>query len=166
MADKAVPSQAFGLRPFENIAAEPLDSWKQINDDSATPYVKLITRQIAKLTQDSLKGIDTINCWISRQIQPLQYRDRLMHKYTGAKDGMQCSEKELDPKVVEKRIRSLMKSPRKEPLKFGMAMFENGRCPLVSCSSAITHMILIASWMLIISAFQFLAEVTCPFGFC
>jgi hypothetical protein len=27
--------------------------------------------------------------------------------------------------VVEKRIRSLMKSPRKKPLKFGMAMFEN-----------------------------------------
>jgi hypothetical protein len=42
MADKAAPSQAFGLRPFENIAAEPLDSWKQINDDFTTPYVKLI----------------------------------------------------------------------------------------------------------------------------
>jgi hypothetical protein len=46
-----------------------------------------------------------------------------MHEYTGAKDGMRCSEEELDPKVVEKRIRSLMKSPRKKPLKFGMAMF-------------------------------------------
>jgi hypothetical protein len=89
-----------------------------------------------------------------------------MHEYTSAKDGMRCSEKELDPKVVEKRICSLMKSPQKEPLKFGMAMFENGRCPLVSCSFAITHMILIASWMLIFSAFQFLAEVTWPFGFC
>jgi hypothetical protein len=54
-----------------------------------------------------------------------------MHKYTGGKDGMRCSEKELDPKVVEKRIRSLMKSPWKEPLKFGMAMFKNGSCPLV-----------------------------------
>jgi hypothetical protein len=93
--------------------------------------VKLITRRIAKLMQDSLKGIDTNNCWISLRIQPLQYRDRLMHEYTGGKDGMRCSEKELDPKVVEKRIRSLMKSPWKEPLKFGMAMFENGSCPLV-----------------------------------
>jgi hypothetical protein len=86
---------------------------------------------------DGLKGIDTINCWISQQIQLLQHRDRLMHEYTGANDGMRCLDQELDPKVVEKRIRSLMKSPRKKPLKFGMAMFENGRCPLVSSLSAI-----------------------------
>jgi hypothetical protein len=63
-----------------------------------------------------------------------------MHEYTGAKDGMRYSDKEVDPKVVEKRIRSLMKSPRKKPLKFGMAMFENGSCPLVSCFSAIIEM--------------------------
>jgi hypothetical protein len=55
-----------------------------------------------------------------------------MHEYTGANDGMRYSDKELDPKVVEKRIHSLMKSPWKKPLKFGMAMFENGSCPLVS----------------------------------
>jgi hypothetical protein len=131
MADKAAPSQTFGLRPFENIAAEPRDNWKPVNDDSATPYVQLLAWRIAKLSKDGLKGIDTINCWISRWIQPLQYRDHLMHEYTSAKEGMRCSEEELDPKVIEKRIRSLMKSPRKEPLKFGMAMFENGSCPSV-----------------------------------
>jgi hypothetical protein len=60
-----------------------------------------------------------------------------MHEYTGANDGMRYSDKEVDPKVVEKRIRSLMKSPRKKPLKFGMAMFENGSCPPVSYFSAI-----------------------------
>jgi hypothetical protein len=74
MTDKAAPSRTFGLRPFENTAAEPLDSWKSVND------VKLLARQIAKLTQDGLKGIDTINSWISRRIQPLQYCDRLMHE--------------------------------------------------------------------------------------
>jgi hypothetical protein len=68
MADKVAPSQTFGLRPFENIAAEPRDSWKLVNDDSATPYVQLLARQIAKLSKDGLKGIDTINCWISQQI--------------------------------------------------------------------------------------------------
>jgi hypothetical protein len=97
-----------------------------------------LARRIAKLSVDGLKGIDTINCWISWWIQPLQHRDRLMHEYTGANDGMRCSGQELDPKVVEKRIRSLMKSPRKKPLEFGMAMFENGNCPLVSFLSATT----------------------------
>jgi hypothetical protein len=88
MADKPAPSQVHGLLPFENIAAQPLDSWKPVNDETATPYVKLLARRIAKLSKDGLKGIDTINCWISRRIQPLQHRDRLMHEYTGAKDGM------------------------------------------------------------------------------
>jgi hypothetical protein len=110
---------------------EPLDSWKLVNDDSATPYVQLLTWRIAKLSKDGLKGIDTINYWISRRIQPLQYCDHLMHKYTGAQDGMRCSEEEQDPKVIKKHIRSLMESPRKEPLKFGMAMFGNGSCPPV-----------------------------------
>jgi hypothetical protein len=96
-----------------------------------------LAQRIARLSVDGLKGIDTINCWISWQIQPLQHRDSLMHEYTGANDGMRCSDQELDPKVVEKRIRSLMKSPRKKPLKFGMAMFENGNRPLVSSLFAI-----------------------------
>jgi hypothetical protein len=60
-----------------------------------------------------------------------------MHEYTGANDGMCYSDKELDLKVVETRIRSLMKSPRKKPLMFGMAMFENGSCPPISYFSAI-----------------------------
>jgi hypothetical protein len=137
MADKPAPSQARGLPPFKNVTIESRDSWTAVNNESATPYVKLLARWIAKLSVDGLKGIDTINCWISWRIQPLQHRDRLMHEYTGANDGMRCSGQELDPKVVEKRIHSLMKSPRKKPLEFGMAMFENGSCPLVSSLSAI-----------------------------
>jgi hypothetical protein len=137
MADKPAPSQARGLPPFKNVATKSRDSWTAVNDESATPYVKLLARRIAKLSVDGLKGINTINCWISRRIQPLQHRDSLMHEYTGANDGIRCSDQELDPKVVEKRIRSLMKSPRKKPLKFGMAMFENGSCPLVISFSAI-----------------------------
>jgi hypothetical protein len=137
MADKPTLSQAHGLPPFKNVAAESRDSWMAVNDESATPYVKLLARRIAKLSVDGLKGIDTINYWISWRIQPLQHHNCLMHEYTGANDGMRCSDQELDPKVVEKRIRSLMKSPRKKPLKFGMAMFENGSCPLVSSFFAI-----------------------------
>jgi hypothetical protein len=56
MADKPMPSQARGLLPFENIAAQPLDSWNPINDKTATPYVKLLAWRIAKLSKD---GLDT-----------------------------------------------------------------------------------------------------------
>jgi hypothetical protein len=72
-----------------------------------------------------------------------------MHEYTGAKDGMRCSEKELDSKVVEKRIRSLMKSPQKKPLKFGMAMLRTAAALQFVAFLPFTHMILVVSWMLI-----------------
>jgi hypothetical protein len=39
MADKPAPSQVRGLQPIENIAAQPLDSWKPVNDESATPLM-------------------------------------------------------------------------------------------------------------------------------
>jgi hypothetical protein len=87
MADKPAPSQAHGLPSFENIAAQPLDSWNPVNDKTATPYVKLLAWRLAKLSKDGLKGIDTINCWISQRIQPLQHRDSLMHEYNGANDA-------------------------------------------------------------------------------
>jgi hypothetical protein len=117
---------------------ETYDSWKPVKNGSATPYVKLLARRTAQLTHDGLKGIDTINCWISQRIQPLQYRDHLMHQYIGAKDGMLCLEVELSPEIVAKRIRSLMKIPRKEKvLEFGMEMFENDSCPKVLLSTSI-----------------------------
>jgi hypothetical protein len=60
--------RARDLPSFENIAAQPLDSWNPINDETATPYVKLLARRIAKLSKDGLKGIDSINCGISQRI--------------------------------------------------------------------------------------------------
>jgi hypothetical protein len=92
----------FGLRPFKNVLAESRDSGKPVNDDFATSYVHLLARRIAKLTRDGLKGIDTINCWVSWRIQPLQHRDRLMHQYIGAKDGMHSSEAEMTKEMAAK----------------------------------------------------------------
>jgi hypothetical protein len=62
LADQPAPLQARDLLPFENIEAQPLDSWKPFNDESATPYVKLLAWRIATLSKNGLKGIDTINC--------------------------------------------------------------------------------------------------------
>jgi hypothetical protein len=54
MADKTAPSLAHGLPSFKNIAAQPLDSWKPVNNKTATPYVKLLAWRIAKLSKDGL----------------------------------------------------------------------------------------------------------------
>jgi hypothetical protein len=49
----------------------------------------------------------------------------------------------MDPVIIKKRIRSLMKAPRKKSLEFGMNMFENGSFPKVRFLSAITHILLL-----------------------
>jgi hypothetical protein len=62
----------------------------------------------------------------------LQHRDRLMHQYIGAKDGMHSSEAEMTKEMAAKRISSLIKIPRKEKvLKFGFDTHENDSYPKV-----------------------------------
>jgi hypothetical protein len=81
-----------------------------------------------------LTGADTIYCWISRQIQPLQYRPSLMCKYSGVDDSQRYSKEELSAEEIELQIRNIIKVGQDEPLKLKIPMYENGSCPKVSPS--------------------------------
>jgi hypothetical protein len=77
-----------------------------------------------QITRDGLNGINIINYWVSRRVQPLQYRDH----------GMHSSKTKMTEEMTTKRIRSLMKILwAQKVLKFGIDMYENGSCPTV-CS--------------------------------
>jgi hypothetical protein len=76
MADKAAPSEAFGLHPFENIAAQPLDSWKPVSDEPPPPmsssshdglprYPKMVSRELIQSTIGYLGGSNPYNIVIS-----------------------------------------------------------------------------------------------------
>jgi hypothetical protein len=79
-----------------------------------------------------MTGADTIHCWISRQIQPLQYRPALMCEYSGIDDPQRYSKEELSSKEIKHRIRNIIKVGRDEKLKLKIPMYENGNCPKVS----------------------------------
>jgi hypothetical protein len=70
---------------------------------------QLCSRRISKLVFSGLTGADTIHCWISRRIQPLQYHSALMCEYSGIDDPQRYTKEELSSEEIERRIRNIIK---------------------------------------------------------
>jgi hypothetical protein len=105
-----------------------------MDDFTMDEECQLCSRWISKLVFSGLTGADTIHCWISRRIQPLQYRPALMCEYSGIDDPKRYSKEELSAEEIEHRIRNIIKVGWDEPLKLKIPMHENGSCPEVSVS--------------------------------
>jgi hypothetical protein len=105
-----------------------------MDDFTMDDECQLCSWRISKLVFSGLTGADTIHCWISRRIQPLQYRPALMCDYSGVDDLQRYSKEELSADKIELRIRSIIKVGQDEPLKLKIPMYENGSCPKVSVS--------------------------------
>jgi hypothetical protein len=105
-----------------------------MDDFTMDDECQVCSQRILKLVFSGLTGADTIHCWISRRIQPLQYRPALMCEYSGIDDPQCYSKKELSAKEIEHQIRNIIKVGRDDPLKLKIPMYENGRCPEVSAS--------------------------------
>jgi hypothetical protein len=111
-----------------------------MDDFTMDDECQLCSWRILKLVFSGLTGADTIHCWISRWIQPLQYLPTLMCEYSGVDDPQRYSKEELSAEEVELRIRNIIKVGWDEPVKLKIPMYENGNCPKVRVSpySAIT----------------------------
>jgi hypothetical protein len=131
-ADQAPPERKYGLRSFVDGPAEEQDSWGIMDDFTMDDECQLCSRRISKLVFSGLTGADTIHCWISRRIQPLQYRPTLMCEYSRIDDPQRYSKEELSAEEIENRIRNIIKVGRDEPLKLKIPMYENDNCPEVS----------------------------------
>jgi hypothetical protein len=110
------------------------DSWGVMDDFTMDDECQLCSRRILKLVFSGLTGADTIHCWISRRIQPLQYRPVLMCEYSGIDDSQRYSKEDLSAEKIEHRIRNIIQGGRDEPLKLKILMYENDSCPEVSAS--------------------------------
>jgi hypothetical protein len=105
-----------------------------MHDFTMDDECQLCSRQISKLVFSVLIGADTIHCWVSRRIQPLQYRSTLMCQYSGIDDSQRYTKEELSSEEIERRIRNIIKVGRDEKLELKIPMYENGNCPEVSVS--------------------------------
>jgi hypothetical protein len=131
-ADQAPPEKKYGLRSFVDGPAEEQDSWGVMDDFTMDDECQLCSRRISKLVFSGLTDADTIHCWVSRRIQPLQYRSALMCEYSGIDDPQRYTKEELSSEEIERRIRSIIKVGRDEKLELKIPMYENGNCPEVS----------------------------------
>jgi hypothetical protein len=123
------------LRSFIDGPAEEQDSWGILDDFTINDGCQLLSREITKLVFAGLTGVDTIYCWISRRIRPLQYRPNLMCEYSGIDDPQRYTKEELDPEEIEHRIRGIIKVGRDVEFKLGMPMFEKRQLPKGKLSS-------------------------------
>jgi hypothetical protein len=80
-----------------------------MDDSTINDECQLLSRQVSELVFNGLTGADTIHCWISWQIQPLQYRPNFMCDYSGIDDPQRYSKEELTPKEIECRIYNIIK---------------------------------------------------------
>jgi hypothetical protein len=133
-ADQAPPERKYGLRSFVDGPAKEHDSWGVMDDFTMDDECQLCSRRISKLVFSGLRGADTIHCWISWWIQPLQYRPARMCEYSGIDDPQRYSKEELSAEEIEHRIHNIIKVGRDEPLKLKIPMYENSNCPEVSVS--------------------------------
>jgi hypothetical protein len=135
-ADQAPPERKFGLKSFADGLPEEQDSWGVMDDFTMDDECQLCSRRISKLVFSGFTGADTIYCWVSRRIQPLQYRPALMCQYSGIDDPQRYTKEELSSEEIEHRIRNIIKVGRDEKLELKIPMYENGNCPEVSASSS------------------------------
>jgi hypothetical protein len=136
-ADQAPPERKYGLRSFVDGPAEEQDSWGVMDDFTMDDECQLCSQRILKLVFSGLTGADTIHCWISRWIQPLQYRPatpRRNYLLRILNATQRYSKEELSAEEIENRICNIIKVGRDEPLKLKIPMYENGNCSEVSVS--------------------------------
>ena len=107
--NETIPDSDRGLPPFVDGPAPPQDSW-DANPPRLSGDLLRAKRRIEFLERKKgLTGIDLVHCWLERQIQPLQHRDRLMCQVTSAADdSLRISTHRLPAATYKTRIQFLV----------------------------------------------------------
>ena len=82
---------------------------------------------------DGLKGLDLVLCWMTRRIQPLQHRSKLMCQYDGTReDILRTSKDNLSSDTLNSRLKDMVRIRDKTVgYSVSMKMFEKGKIPMV-----------------------------------
>jgi hypothetical protein len=103
-----------GLPKYVNNAPEVKDNSSFILDLTHHPYLDHMEPRIARLTMLKLSGNDLTLIWFKRRIQPTEFHDRLMCKYTYVNDKLRVTN--FHAYSLNKRIRTIYKVPGGRPL--------------------------------------------------
>ena len=103
--DQPTPGQSTGLPPFSMARVEKPSALKVTPGEKAE--VKVLVERVVYLIREGVTGMDLLEVFLRRRIQPLQARDHPMWMYSGIEDSTRVHPEEVDEDTVEKWLRSI-----------------------------------------------------------
>ena len=97
--DQPIPGQSTGLPPFSMARFEKPSSLKVALEEKEE--VTVLVERVVQLVRDGVTGMDLLEVFLRRRIQPLQARDHPMWMYTGIDDTTRIHPEEVDEDTVE-----------------------------------------------------------------
>ena len=103
--DQPTPGQSTGLPPFSMARVEKPSALKVTPGEKAE--VKVLVERVVQLIRDGVTGMDLLEVFLRRRIQPLQAHDHPMWMYSGIDDSTRIHPEEVDEDTVEKWLRGI-----------------------------------------------------------
>ena len=103
--DQPTPGQSTGLPPFSMDRVRKPSSLKVIPEEKA--HVKVLVEHVVQLIRDGVTGMDPLEVFLRRRIQPLQYRDHLMWMYSGTEDTTRIHPEEVEDATLERWLTTI-----------------------------------------------------------
>ena len=94
-----------GLPPFSLNRAEKPSSLKVTLEEKA--QVKVFVGRVVQLVRDGVTGMDLLEVFLRRRIQPLQARDHPMWMYSGLDDTTRIHPEEVEEATLEGWLSSI-----------------------------------------------------------
>ena len=103
--DQPTLGQSTGLPPFSMARVEKPSSLRVIPEEKA--QVKVLVERVVQLVRDGVTGMDLLEVFLSRRIQPLQARDHPLWMYSGLEDSTRIHPEDVSEDTVEKWLRGI-----------------------------------------------------------
>ncbi|SPT20405.1 unnamed protein product [Triticum aestivum] len=103
--DQATPGQSTGLPPFSLDQAQKPVSLKVTPEEKA--QVKVLVGRVVQLVREGVTGMDLLEVFLRRRIQPLQARDHPMWLYSGLDDTTRIHPEEVTDEMLEGWLSSI-----------------------------------------------------------
>ena len=98
--DHLTPGQSTGLPPFSLARVEKHAPLKVAPEEKA--HVKVLVELVVQLVRDGVTGMDLLEVFLGRRIQPLQARDHPIWMYSGLEDATRIHPEDVSEDTLEK----------------------------------------------------------------
>ena len=95
-----MPGQSTGLPPFSMERVRKPSFLKVVPEEKA--QVRALVERVVQLVRDGVTGMDLLEVFLGRCIQPFQARDHPMWMYSGLEDSTRIHPEDVGADILEK----------------------------------------------------------------